>query len=139
MATVHLHPRAAELFVVLSGRVYTEMVPEAGVLNANGTQRVIRTELGPGMMTAFPMGSFHTQVNLGCEPALAVASFSSEDPGASLVAGQIFALDDDVIASTFGQSIAGEDIDTVRDSIPPSVLFTVEECLKTCGMTKRQG
>lgn len=40
----------------------------------------------------------------------------SEDFGIGLVAEQRFSLSDGVIAATFGQSIAGEDIDKMRDA-----------------------
>ncbi|GJN86966.1 hypothetical protein PLIIFM63780_010548 [Purpureocillium lilacinum] len=108
---LHLHPRAAELFVVVSGHVHTEMVPEAGVVDASGKQRVIRTELGPKQMTFFPMGSFHTQVN----PEFV---------------GQTFALSDNIIESAFGQSIQGQDIDK-------GMVTKVESCLAKCGLKKR--
>ncbi|KAJ6440209.1 Alpha-glucosidase 2 [Purpureocillium lavendulum] len=134
---LHLHPRAAELFTVVSGRVVTEMVPEAGVVDSSGKQRVIRTDLGPREMTFFPMGSFHTQVNPECEPAMAVASFPSEDSGASAVVGQTFALSNDIIESAFGQSIKGEDIDRIRKALPQSMVTRVEECLTKCGIQKR--
>ncbi|KAI1868892.1 hypothetical protein JX265_006871 [Neoarthrinium moseri] len=137
MTFVHLHPRSAELFTVISGRILTEMVPETGVLDASGKQRVIRTELGPKQMTVFPMGSFHTQLNPDCEPASAVAAFTSEDMGASAIASQLFSLSDSVVENTFGQSIAGEDIDKVRNAIPKTVAFKVEECLAKCGLQKR--
>ncbi|KAK6073165.1 hypothetical protein SCUP515_07028 [Seiridium cupressi] len=126
MTFVHLHPRAAELFVVTSGRVLTEMVPETTVLDASGKQRVIRTDLGVNQMTVFPMGSFHTQVNPECEPARAVAAFTSDDNGVSVIASQTFALSDGVIERTFGGSIAGEDIDRVRDAIPTRVAIRVD-------------
>lgn len=138
MAYLHLHPRATELFIVNSGRVLSQMVPEVGVLDSEGKQRVIHAELGPGMMTIFPAGSFHTQVNPDCEPANFTAALTSEDFGIGLVASQTFALSDDVIAATFGQSIAGEDIDKVRDAIPGDVVIKVEECLAKCGKQKRQ-
>ena len=138
MAALHLHPRSAELFAVLTGHVYTEMVPEGGVLTPDGKQRVVRTELGPGQMTVFPMGSFHTQLNPDCEPALTVASFASEDPGAGLVAPQVFELSGEVVTSSFGQAIAGEDIEAVRAAIPPGPLFQVESCLSKCGIEKRK-
>lgn len=138
MSFVHLHPRATELFAITSGRVLSEMVPEAGVLDSNGKQRVIRNELSQGMLTIYPAGSFHTQVNPDCEPAHFTAAFTSEDFGISLVADQTFAFSDDVIAATFGQSIAGEDIDKVRHAIPGNVLIKVEECLSKCGKQKRQ-
>ncbi|KAI8715956.1 Cupin type-1 domain-containing protein [Fusarium sp. LHS14.1] len=138
MAVVHIHPRAAELQAVISGRIYTEMVPESGVTDAEGNQRVIRNEIGAKMMTVFYQGSFHTQMNPDCEPAVVVTTFSSEDMGASLIPNNLFALKNETIANSFGQSIAGEDIDKVRDAIPKTVTFKVEECLAKCGKTKRQ-
>ncbi|KAH8736142.1 RmlC-like cupin domain-containing protein [Ilyonectria robusta] len=137
MNTLHVHPRSAELQIVTSGRLITEMVPENGVNNADGTRRVIRTELGPNMMTPFYQGSVHTQFNPDCHPATFVAAFASEDFGAGQVQDETFALSDDVIAATFGQSIAGEDIDLVRQAIPKSIALGVDECLKKCGITKR--
>ncbi|KAK1637654.1 RmlC-like cupin domain-containing protein [Colletotrichum phormii] len=137
MSFLHLHPRASELLVVTSGRVITEMVPEAGVLDADGKQRVIRADLGPNQMTVFPQGSFHTQVNPECTPASAVVSFTSDEGGTAMVAAQLFALSDDVIETSFGSSIAGEDIDRVRQAIPKNLVLKVEECLKKCGLEKR--
>ncbi|KAB8251391.1 RmlC-like cupin domain-containing protein [Aspergillus flavus] len=138
MSFLHLHPRATELFALTSGRVLSEMVPEAGVLDSEGKQRVIRVELGPGMVTIYPAGSFHTQVNPDCEPANFAATFNSDEFAVGLVAAETFSLTDDVIAATFGQSIAGEDIETVRNAIPTTMAIKVEECLRKCGKQKRQ-
>lgn len=137
MNTLHVHPRSAELQLVTSGRLITEMVPENGVNDAEGNRRVIRTELGPNMMTPFYIGSVHTQYNPDCEPATFVAALPSEDFGAGQVAQEVFAVSDNVIAATFGQSIAGEDIDKVRGAIPASIALGVEECLTKCGLKKR--
>ncbi|KAL2881062.1 hypothetical protein SGCOL_003721 [Colletotrichum sp. CLE4] len=137
MSFLHLHPRASELLVVTSGRLITEMVPEAGVLDADGKQRVIRADLGPNQMTVFPQGSFHTQVNPECTPASAVVSFTSDEGGTAMVAAQLFALSDDVIETSFGSSIDGEDIDRVRQAIPKSLVLKVGECLEKCGLEKR--
>ncbi|KAF7543301.1 hypothetical protein G7Z17_g10849 [Cylindrodendrum hubeiense] len=137
MNTLHVHPRSAELQIVTSGRLITEMVPENGVNDKDGNRRVIRTELGPNMMTPFYQGSVHTQFNPDCYPATFVAAFASEDFGAGQVQDETFALSDDVIAATFGQSIAGEDIDRVRQAIPKSIALGVDECLKKCGIHKR--
>ncbi|KAJ5094469.1 hypothetical protein N7456_010330 [Penicillium angulare] len=138
MSFLHLHPRATELFALTSGHVVTDMVPEGNVTDSNGKQRVITTELYAGMMTLFPAGSFHTQVNPDCVPANFSAALTAEDFGISMVADQTFSLPDDVVAATFGQSIAGEDIDRVRDAIPGATLIRVEECLKKCNIQKRQ-
>ncbi|GES65441.1 spherulin [Aspergillus terreus] len=137
MSFLHLHPRATELFAITSGRVLSEMVPETGVVDADGKQRVVRAELGPGMLTVYPAGSFHTQVNPDCEPAHFAAAFTSDEFALGLVAQQTFALSDGVIAATFGQSISGEDIEKVREAIPADMLIKVEECLVKCGMQKR--
>ncbi|KAL5356416.1 RmlC-like cupin domain-containing protein [Aspergillus floccosus] len=137
MSFLHLHPRATELFAITSGRVLSEMVPETGVVDADGNQRVIRAELAPGMLTVYPAGSFHTQVNPDCEPAHFAAAFTSDEFALGLVAQQTFALSDGVIAATFGQSIAGEDIERVRGAIPAAMVIKVEECLDKCGMQKR--
>ncbi|KAJ3546368.1 hypothetical protein NM208_g2036 [Fusarium decemcellulare] len=138
MVLVHLHPRAAEVQAVISGHIYTEMVPEAGVVDAEGNQRVIRNELGPNMMTIFYQGSFHTQVNMDCEPATLATFFASEDMGAGLVANQIFALKNDTISRTFGETIAGEDIERVRDALPKGAVAKVDQCLAKCGIKKRE-
>ncbi|KAM0431945.1 hypothetical protein ACHAPT_005200 [Fusarium lateritium] len=137
MNTLHVHPRSAELQIVTAGRLITEMVPENGVLDKDGKRRVIRTELTANMMTPFYQGSVHTQFNPDCEPATFVAAFAAEDFGTGQIADETFALSDDVIAATFGQTIAGEDIDRVRDAIPASIALGVEECLKKCGLQKR--
>ncbi|KAJ4315214.1 hypothetical protein N0V84_008482 [Fusarium piperis] len=137
MNTLHVHPRSAELQIVTAGRLITEMVPENGVLDKDGKRRVIRTELSANMMTPFYQGSVHTQFNPDCEPATFVAAFAAEDFGTGQIADETFALSDDVIAATFGQTIAGEDIDRVRDAIPASIALGVEDCLKKCGIKKR--
>ncbi|KAE8150845.1 RmlC-like cupin domain-containing protein [Aspergillus avenaceus] len=133
MSFLHLHPRATELFSLSSGNIISEMVPEAGVQDADGNQRVVRVELHPGTVTIYPAGSFHTQVNPNCEPANFTAAFNNEEFAVSLVARQTFSLSDDVIAATFGQSVAGEDVDRVRRAIPTDMAIKVEECLMVDG------
>ncbi|KAK7432061.1 hypothetical protein QQZ08_001351 [Neonectria magnoliae] len=137
MNTLHIHPRSAELQIVTSGRLVTEMVPENDVNDADGKRRVIRTELTANMMTPFYQGSVHTQFNPDCEPATFIAAFFSEDFGAGQVQDETFALSDDVIVATFGQSIAGENIDRVCKAIPTSIALGVDECLKKCNIHKR--
>jgi oxalate decarboxylase/phosphoglucose isomerase-like protein (cupin superfamily) len=134
MAALHIHPRSAELFAVLSGRVYTEMITETGVVDANGHPRLIRTELGPKQMTVFPQGSFHAQMNPDCTPALAIAAFTSDDPGAALILPQAFAETDDFVLNAFGGAIQKEDLAKLRELMPKGALFEVDECKKRCGL-----
>ncbi|KAI9040279.1 germin family protein [Aspergillus affinis] len=138
MSFVHLHPRATELFSLSSGHVLSEMVPEVAAVDSEGKQRTIRVELEPGMVTVYPAGSFHAQINPDCEPANFTAAFNSEEFAVGLVAKQTFLFSDDAIARTFGQSIAGEDIEKVRDAIPTDMALKVEQCLKKCGKEKRE-
>ncbi|KAK7210448.1 hypothetical protein V2G26_017626 [Clonostachys chloroleuca] len=135
MVALHQHLRANELFVVTSGKIYSEMVPEAGVV-ANGADRIIKTELTAGQMTIFPQGTLHTQVNMQCENASAVASFTSDDPGTIMVLPKAFTLTDGLVQTSFGTIFEGKDIDSVRQALPSGALIMVEECLKRCNMTK---
>ncbi|GJC97455.1 cupin [Colletotrichum higginsianum] len=135
--TAQLQLADTELFAVVSGRILTEMVTEAGVVGPDGKPRVIRADLGPSQMTVFPQGAFHTQVNPECSPASIAVSFTSEEAGVGLIASQTFALSDDVIERSFGNTIAGEDIDKVRNAIPKGLAIKVDECLKKCGIQKR--
>ncbi|KAL3475853.1 RmlC-like cupin domain-containing protein [Aspergillus californicus] len=137
MSFVHLHPRATELFTLVSGHVLSEMIPQQGVTDADNNPRVIKTALTAGQMTIFPAGSFHTQINPDCESANFTAAFTSDEFAVSMVANQVFGFTDDVVAATFGQSIAGEDLERVRDAIPTSLAIKVEACLSKCGLEKR--
>ncbi|KAF5025418.1 hypothetical protein F66182_2520 [Fusarium sp. NRRL 66182] len=138
MVMVHLHPRSAELFAVVSGRIYTEGTAEAGVVDSQGKPRVIKTELSAGQATVFYQGTMHYQINPDCEPAQAVAAFSSEDAGTSAAAASLLSLGDEAVSRAFGQSIAGEDVDKIRHSIPATAAVKVDECLAKCGKQKRR-
>ncbi|KAL2830674.1 RmlC-like cupin domain-containing protein [Aspergillus pseudoustus] len=135
MAFLHLHPRATELFSLHSGRVQSSMTP--GIVDSEGNQRIISVELTAGQVTLYPQGSFHTQFNPDCEPANFTASFTSEEFAAGIVPSQLFTFSNEVIDRSFGGSIEGEDIETIRDAIPAAQLILVEECLATCGREKR--
>jgi mannose-6-phosphate isomerase-like protein (cupin superfamily) len=128
---LHLHPRASELFVVVSGTLQTEMVPEAGA-------RTVKLELGANQMTVFPMGAFHTQFNPTCDPAVAVAGFTSDDPGAGLPVAGTFSLSDELVEAAFGGSVTGDEIDKIRAAIPQAMVTQRAECLTTCGDKKER-
>ncbi|OOF97519.1 hypothetical protein ASPCADRAFT_129201 [Aspergillus carbonarius ITEM 5010] len=138
MTFLHLHPRATELFAVTSGHLISSMIPEAGVLNANNTQRVIQNDLYPGQVTIYPAGSFHTQVNPDCEPANFTATFTSDEFAVGLVAEQLFSFSDGVIARTFGGgNLSESEIERLRGMIPEDMAIKVEECLGKCGLERK--
>jgi hypothetical protein len=110
------------------------MIPEAGVTNANNTQRVIQTELSANMMTINPQGAFHTIYNTDCEPASAVASFNSEDQGATFIANAFFSYNDDIIANELNQALSGGQIDAVKQAIATRTV-AIQECVKKCNIT----
>jgi hypothetical protein len=137
--TFHVHPRGAELQILLNGSLITEMIPENGVNDAaTGKRRVIRNTLKPLQMTPFYQGSIHTQFNPTCDVVSFVAFFPNEEAGTGQVADELFAASDDIIAATFGQSIAGADIDKVRKAIPKSIALGVDECLQRCHIKKNE-
>ncbi|KAK4225060.1 putative spherulin [Podospora fimiseda] len=119
MAPIHLHPRATEILTVTSGRLMTEMVTEA--IDANGNPRLVRTELKKGQVTVFPMGSFHTQLNLDCTNASAVAAFNSEDPGVEVVVNGL-------------EGLGGADDREIRGAVSKIFKGEFEECKKRCGL-----
>ncbi|KAH6628186.1 RmlC-like cupin domain-containing protein [Chaetomium tenue] len=136
MASLHIHPRSAEIFVVLSGRVITQMIPEGGATDAGDASkpRLVRTELTANQTTIFPQGSFHAQMNPECTPALAVAAFASDDPGAALVLPQAFQQEDEFVVNSFVGAISAEDLARFRKAVPQGPFFDVEACRKRCGL-----
>lgn len=89
-------------------------------------------------MTPFPQGSVHAQYNPDCAPAVFVAAFAHEDPGAGHVADEVFAASDEVVAAALGQGVAGEDVGRLRAAIPDSIALGVRECLDRCGIHQEE-
>ncbi|KAM3535992.1 hypothetical protein MY4038_000768 [Beauveria bassiana] len=143
ISKLHIHPRAAEMLVLLSGRLVTETIPELGaaVGAADGQtvqqQRVIRNELAPNTLTVFDQGALHTQINPECDDATALTVFSAEDGGFGFVADQAFALPDDVIATQLGDAISGADIDRIRAALPAGVAAQIDACVEKCKIERR--
>ncbi|KAH9204031.1 RmlC-like cupin domain-containing protein, partial [Leptodontidium sp. 2 PMI_412] len=139
--TPHVHPRATELQIVTQGVLQTEILPENGVFNKPGDatsgRRVIKNTINQFEMQPFYQGSVHTQFNPTCDPAVFVASFNSEDFGASQVADELFAMSPNVVIAAFGEAVDGTDIDKFKSAIPASIAKGVEECLAKCGIKKR--
>ncbi|KAL7628113.1 hypothetical protein AAE478_002310 [Parahypoxylon ruwenzoriense] len=138
--TPHVHNRATELLIVTKGKVVSEMVVENGVQDAADSKkpRDITNVIEELQATPYFQGALHTQYNPTCEDVVFVAPLSSEDFGANTMAQAYFALGDDTIRAAAGNHIDGADVDKFRGLISANVALGVEQCLKTCGITKRK-
>jgi len=130
--TPHVHPRAAELNIVVQGRVVSSVTPENGAQHMNHTMSQFQ-------MTVFPQGALHTEFNPDCTPAVFVAAFPSEDPGVQQAVQTFFGLEDDIIQAALGGDgmVDGMDLDSFKKVIPANVALGVESCLQKCGISKR--
>lgn len=115
--TPHVHPRAAELNLVIEGNLHSEVVFENGA-------RTIKHDLKKFQMTVFPQGSVHTEFNPDCTPAIFVASFPNEDPGVGQIAQEYFGLSNEIVKGSAGGEVTvdGADIDKFRGKIPANVV-----------------
>jgi len=131
--TPHVHPRAAEMNVVVQGQLFASVTAENGVAHVNHT-------LSQYQMTVFPAGAIHTEFNPDCTQAVFVAGFGNEDPGVGQIAQEFFGFEDTLIAAAAGGElqVAGADIDTWRSKIPANVVQGVESCLAKCNIAKRE-
>ncbi|KAJ7165450.1 RmlC-like cupin domain-containing protein [Mycena crocata] len=128
----HSHPRASEILTVIEG------VLDTGFVQENGFNTQIATVLGKFQATAFPMGSIHYQQNPTCDNAIFVAGLSSEDPGRSDVATNLFMLPPDVVNATLGfpSTIGGSNIAQWKSHLPANLALGVETCLQMCGISQ---
>jgi len=127
-----VHPRAAELNVVVQGRLMSSVTPENGAAHMNHTMNQFQ-------MTVFPQGALHTEFNPDCDPAVFVAAFPNEDPGVQQAVQTFFGLEDEIIRAALGGDgmVDGMDLDAFKTVIPPNVALGVESCLQKCGISKR--
>ena len=79
----HTHPRATEILTVLEGTLYV------GFVTSNPNKLFAKT-LHKGDVFVFPIGLIHFQFNVGAEPAVAIASLNSQNPGVITIANAVF-------------------------------------------------
>ncbi|KAI9692074.1 MAG: hypothetical protein M1820_009542 [Bogoriella megaspora] len=132
LVTPHIHPRADEFLMTTEGTVETGMYIETGF------ETVINATLPAYQGTVFPRGTLHYIQNPTCDPAATVAAFNSEDPGQSIMAQGMFALDPNVVDAVLGfpEYFDPKNIDSFRASLPVSVALGIEECLTRCNIAK---
>ncbi|KAJ6535608.1 RmlC-like cupin domain-containing protein [Mycena capillaripes] len=128
----HLHPRASEMFTVVEG------ILDTGLVQENGFNAEIETQLGQYQATVFPMGSIHYQQNPTCSPAVFVASLNSEDPGRSDIATSFWMLPSDVVNAALGfpETIGAGNIDEWKSHLPVNLAAGVSSCLQACGLSQ---
>ena len=80
----HTHPRGSELLVVLEGTLL------AGFVTSDPDYRLFTKNLNQGDAFVFPMGLIHFQMNMGEINAVALSSFSSQNPGLITIANAVF-------------------------------------------------
>ena len=130
--TPHTHPRGTEINVVVQGALKAQFQLENGATN-------FISDLTQYQMTVFPMGAMHTEFNPLCTPSYFVAGFNSEDPGVMQIAQTFFNFEPDLVQAVLGGdgTVDGQDIEAYKAAIPKNVALGVEQCLQTCGISKR--
>lgn len=108
----HTHPRASEIFYVLSGTV------DVGFVDTNND--LFETTLQTGDLFVFPKGLLHFQRNNGGTPASGFSALSSENPGTLLLASALFTsggsgLPDSVLATALGTSV--QTVDSIKSAL----------------------
>lgn len=112
----HTHPRATEIFYVLSGTV------DVGFVDTNND--LFETTLQTGDVFVFPKGLLHFQRNNCDQPASGFSALSSENPGTLLVVSGLFTaggkgLPDNVLATALGATT--QTVDAVKKALGVSL------------------
>ncbi|XP_055819252.1 germin-like protein subfamily 1 member 20 [Solanum dulcamara] len=99
----HMHPRGAEILVVLEGTLYVGFVLSNS--GPNMKNKLFTKILHPRDVFVFPIGLIHFQFNVEKTKAVAFAGLSSQNPGVITITNAVFGSDppinDDVLAKTF--------------------------------------
>lgn len=132
--TPHIHPRAAEILVLVEGsNLKFGTILEDGLVMSLEDQEVA-SSLGKFQATAFPQGSLHYQFNDSCEKAVVVAVLNSGNPGTNRIAQNFLSLNKSVLNATLGfpSSINGKSIEELRNTLPANLAQDVRTCLARC-------
>ncbi|CAF3429131.1 unnamed protein product [Rotaria sp. Silwood2] len=123
----HIHPRASTISYVAKGTIRTGSWSE-------NTGNFHAVTLTAGQGTTFPPGALHFEQNIGCDEAIVVAAFNSEDPGTAQLTEGIKALPLDILAASFG-NIPQNQILQLRNNFPKTPARGVQSCYKACGLS----
>lgn len=94
-----IHPRATGILTVLEGYL------QAGFVTSNPENRLFTKVLQKGDVFVFPVGLVHFHRNIGDTKAVAIAAYSSQNPGSTTIGKAVFGstplISDDVLAKAF--------------------------------------
>ncbi|KIY02548.1 uncharacterized protein Z520_01013 [Fonsecaea multimorphosa CBS 102226] len=135
MLPPHIHPRATNFVVAISGTTTTYMVAE------NGARTVAET-LSPGQMTIFPQASVHTMINMGCENAQLISALNSDDSGTTNLANAFFSFPQNITGTIIGGGLNAQDILSRVPPVGTGSNAGPQACLEACArkgkMIKRE-
>ena len=82
------------------------------------------------------MGAIHFQFNDNCSPTVLFAALNNEDPGASFIAPNFFALNDPTVSANLGfpKEINGKNIREFAGTLAPGLILGSQECARRCGL-----
>lgn len=125
MLPPHIHPRATNYVVAISGTTMTYMIAE------NGARTVTET-LRSGQMTIFPQASVHTMMNIGCDNAQLVSALNSDDTGTTNLANAFFSLPQNISGTVIGGGLSVSSIDGRVPAVGTGSNWGPEECIAAC-------
>lgn len=130
--SVHVHNRADELVTLVSG-----VSLKTGFVLEDGYDQPVMTEIGLYQTTIRPKGSLHWEFNDNCEPAAFVASLSSEDPGVSRTAQNLFINPEEIVDADLAYPSWLNNVNTTlfRAQLPTAFAQGAKECYTRCGLT----
>ncbi|KAL6707769.1 hypothetical protein ACN47E_003669 [Coniothyrium glycines] len=128
MLPPHLHPRATNVVIAITGNTTSWMLNENGV-------RTVKVDLTPMRMTIFPEGSLHTMQNNDCEPALLISALNSEDPATLNILPNLFSFPQDIIQAGFkNPSLDTMGIGREIPAVGTGAIIGSAECQARCGI-----
>jgi oxalate decarboxylase/phosphoglucose isomerase-like protein (cupin superfamily) len=125
MLPPHLHPRATNFVVAVSGQTRTFMINENGA-------RTVTEVLTPGKMTIFPTGSVHAMMNIGCENAQLISALNSDDTGTMNLANAFFSLPANITGPILGAGVNAQAIMNNVPDVGTGAAFGPEQCIAAC-------
>ncbi len=121
----HIHPRATNYVVAISGTTMTYTIAE------NGTRTVSET-LRSGQMTIFPHPSVHAMMNIGCANAQLISALKSDDTGTTNLANAFFGLPQNISGTVIGGGLSVAGIDGRVAPVRTASTWGPEECISAC-------